>query len=85
MQKIEELNEVKGTVQPTEFVSGEKLSYLGRNYRLKVKRGNIKDASIQYQQGRFIAPVPNHWSQEAVQYHLEQKMITWYKVHGTKK
>lgn len=85
MQKIEELNEVKHTVQPTEFVSGEKLSYLGRNYRLKVNRENIEDASIQYQQGRFIAKVPNHWSQEEVQYHLEQEMITWYKVHGIKK
>jgi|GEM_PF-5970064 len=33
----------------------------------------------------FEHETPNHWSQEAVQYHLEQKMITWYKVHGTKK
>ncbi|WP_411843109.1 M48 family metallopeptidase [Salinicoccus sp. HZC-1] len=85
VQKIEELNEVKHTIQPIEFVSGEKLPYLGRNYRLKVYRENIKDASIQFHQGRFIAKVPNDWSQKEVQYHLEQEMISWYKVHGTKK
>lgn len=85
MQKIEALNEVKHTVQPIEFVSGEKLPYLGRNYRLKVNRDNIKDVSIHFHHGRFIAKVPNHWSQDAVQSHLEQEMITWYKVYGTKK
>lgn len=85
MQKIEELNEVKHTVQPTEFVSGEKLSYLGRNYRLKIYRENTKGAFIQFQQGRFIARVPKQWSQEEVQYQLEQEMMAWYKTHGTKK
>src|SRR5699024_8794817 len=74
MQKIEELNEVKHTVQPTEFVSGEKLSYLGRNYRLKIYRDNTKDASIQFQQGRFIAKVPKQWSQEEVQYQRIMKV-----------
>jgi predicted metal-dependent hydrolase len=85
MQKIEELNEVKHTVQPTEFVSGEKLSYLGRNYRLKIYRENTKGASIQFQQGRFIAKVPKQWSQEEVQCQLEQEMMGWYTTHGTKK
>src|SRR5699024_11317543 len=40
-EKVEHLNEVKVNVTPKEFVSGEKLPYLGRQYRLKVYREAI--------------------------------------------
>ncbi len=84
-QKLQELNEVKTTVQPKEFVSGEKLPYLGRHYRLKVYKEAIPNVSFQFKQGRFIATVPRAWSQDQIQQHLEQKLITWYREHGYKK
>ncbi|WP_163536356.1 SprT family zinc-dependent metalloprotease [Gracilibacillus sp. YIM 98692] len=84
-QKLEELNEVKTSVQQKEFVSGEKLPYLGRHYRLKVFKEPVKTASIQLKQGRFIAVVPHDWTQYQIQDLLEQQLIAWYRQHGFKK
>lgn len=84
-KKLQELNEVHTTVQSKEFVSGEKLPYLGRHYRLKVHKEAIPKASFQFKQGRFIASVPRVWSQDQIQEHLEQKLIHWYRDHGFKK
>lgn len=42
-KKLREINEIEDPIQK-EFVSGEKFSYFGRHYRLKVykaKRGNF--------------------------------------------
>lgn len=84
-EKIQELDEVKTKVLPKEFVSGEKLPYLGRHYRLKVHRENQKNATIDFKQGKFIAIVPASWEQEKVQTTLENNLISWYRKHGLKK
>lgn len=84
-QKLQELHEVKTAVPPKEFVSGEKLPYLGRHYRLKVYKEAIPNPSFKFKQGRFIATVPRAWSQDQIQEHLEQKLIHWYREHGLKK
>src|SRR5699024_2171583 len=65
-EKKQELNEVKIDVSSKEFVSGEKLPYLGRHYRLKVHREDIKGSTIGFKQGKFIATVPKCWEQEKV-------------------
>ncbi|WP_077596113.1 M48 family metallopeptidase [Oceanobacillus kimchii] len=84
-QKLLELNEVNTKVQPKEFVSGEKLPYLGRHYRLKVYKEPVPNTSFQFKQGRFIAIVPREWSQESIEHQLEQKLMEWYRQHGFKK
>ncbi|WP_106495751.1 M48 family metallopeptidase [Lentibacillus sp. Marseille-P4043] len=84
-KKLRQLDEVTTTVQQKEFVSGEKLPYLGRHYRLKVHKEAIPKASFQFKQGRFIATVPRSWPQDKIQDHLEQKLIHWYREHGHKK
>lgn len=83
--KIQELGEVKINVAPKEFVSGEKLPYLGRQYRLKVHREAVDQSSFGFKQGRFIATVPSNWGQEKVQDILEESLIEWYRKHGLKK
>lgn len=83
--KVQELNEVNSNVSPKEFVSGEKLMYLGRQYRLKVYREVVDKASFAFKQGRFVATVPSNWAQEKVQYRLEAHLIEWYRKHGLKK
>ncbi|GAB3807501.1 M48 family metallopeptidase [Virgibacillus kimchii] len=84
-QKISELNEIKTIVEPIEFVSGEKIPYLGRNYRLKVLKEPVKNGNIQLKQGRFIATVPQNWSQEEIQFKLEKYLTEWYRIYGFKK
>src|SRR5699024_3461131 len=83
--KIKELGEVKNNVAPKEFVSGEKLPYLGRQYRLKVHREAVDQSSFGFKQGRFIATVPSNWGQEKVQDTLEESLIEWYRMCGLKK
>lgn len=83
--KIQELGEVKINVAPKEFVSGEKLPYLGRQYRLKVHRDAVDQSSFGFNQGRFIATVPSNWKQEKVQATLEESLIEWYRNRGLRK
>lgn len=83
--KLQELADVKVDVAPKEFVSGEKLLYLGRKYRLKVYREIQKNATIGFKQGKFIATVPSDWKQEKIQTILEKKLISWYRKYGLKK
>jgi|SRR5699024_7335318 len=84
-EKVEELDEVQINVSPKEFVSGEKLPYLGRHYRLKVHREAIDQSSFSFRQGRFIASVPSNWEQEKVQTTLEESLIKWYRQRGLEK
>ncbi|WP_010530041.1 M48 family metallopeptidase [Lentibacillus jeotgali] len=83
--KLEELNEANTSVQTKEFVSGEKLPYLGRHYRLKVLKEPVQNADIQMKQGRFFATVPHNWSHKKTQRTLERKLIEWYRQYGIKK
>jgi len=83
--KIKELNQVEISTKKKEFVSGEKLPYLGRNYRLKVHREHIAQARLSFYQGRFIANVPNNWHQYQIQETLEEQLIRWYRKQGVKK
>lgn len=53
---FEEMNE---HIHVRDFLSGEKLPYLGRQYSLKVqKNDSILQPSLIYQQGKFIAHLP---------------------------
>ncbi len=83
--KLKELNQVETLNQPKEFVSGEKLPYLGRQYKLKVHRESVEQAQFFFYQGKFKAVVPRSWSQDEVQHTLEKKLIQWYREHGSLK
>ncbi|SIS90560.1 M48 family metallopeptidase [Salimicrobium salexigens] len=82
LSKIKALGEVNEPATPKDFVSGEKIPYLGRNYKLKVYREALDTVSFKFHQGKFLATVPRNWTQEQVQQTLEQTLIDWYKSHG---
>ncbi|HLS09880.1 SprT family zinc-dependent metalloprotease [Lentibacillus sp.] len=83
LNKINAFKQVKTSIQRKEFVSGEKLPYLGRQYRLKVCREPVSTAAIRFYRGRFIATVPKNWPQEKVDKALEQQLVEWYRHRGT--
>lgn len=83
LQKLKEVNEITEPPLPKEFVSGEKFSYLGRNYRLKVYRKNgLEKAQLAFKRGRFIATVPSEMDENEKNQQLLQLFKNWYLSHG---
>ena len=68
-------------VKPKQFVSGEALSYLGRNYRLKIEQGLYP--AIKLHQGRFVVSVRDKTVNN--QPAIKQLLIHWYKNHAAAK
>lgn len=56
------------------FVSGESFPYLGRNYRLKVERGNF--APVRLIQGRLLVTAPLGSEQPDM---VRNALVRWYK------
>ncbi len=85
-QKMKEVNEIIDPPLPKEFVSGEKFSYLGRNYRLKVYREeNLKKSQLNFVRGKFIASVPVGIDETEKRRQLLGLFKTWYLEHGIAK
>lgn len=63
-----------------EYVSGESLPYLGRNYRLKVLKGDL--APTKLLNGRITVTVPYPSTQT---HYIRRALTNWYKRHADKK
>lgn len=84
LSKLNELAELCTETGKREFLSGEKLPYLGRNYRLKVfSSSDASDAKVRFQNGRFVAEVPPGVSETWKQHRLRESFKQWYIQHGT--
>lgn len=57
LAEFEEMNQYEEKLR---FLSGEKLPYLGRNYRLKVYKEAVDTIQFSFKQGKFIAVIPSH-------------------------
>lgn len=63
-------------VQPREWVAGETHRYLGRQYRLKLSKGD--PCSVKLVGGYFVVTLPNPKDRERVRGLME----SWYKEHA---
>jgi predicted metal-dependent hydrolase len=61
-------------VNAKDYVSGESLSYLGRNYRLKVNQGAFKPVKLI--EGRLVVTVPKGKDQPHM---IRNALVRWYK------
>jgi predicted metal-dependent hydrolase len=61
------------------FQSGEKLLYLGRNYRLKVIKTDCPEPSFRFYQGRFTAEIPINTSVEQHRDIIYPLYVEWIK------
>ncbi|MGJ7910458.1 M48 family metallopeptidase [Neobacillus sp. LXY-1] len=83
LHKLKEVNEITEPPLPKEFVSGEKFTYLGRNYRLKVhKEQGLQNAKLSFERGRFIASIPNGMDDIEKKEQLTGLLKIWYLEHG---
>ena len=64
------------TPKPKEYVSGESFTYLGRNYRLKVIRGN--DHAVKLKGGYLEVGVP----EKSKDGEIRNALVEWYKTHA---
>ncbi|NOJ03495.1 M48 family metallopeptidase [Vibrio splendidus] len=79
---VEKISQYQTTSPATmrEYVSGESLPYLGRNYRLKVLKGDL--APTKLLNGRITVTVPDLSTQT---HYIRRALTNWYKRHADKK
>lgn len=63
-----------------QYVSGEAFAYLGRNYRLKVERGNF--APVKLVNGRLLVTIPQGNEQPHM---VRNALVRWYKRQAQQK
>jgi len=67
-------------VSDKQYVSGESFSYLGRNYRLKVNKGQYQPVVLS--NGRFVVTVPSGSDDHEL---IRDALTSWYKTHAETK
>lgn len=67
-------------VSSKQYISGEAFPYLGRNYRLKVERGNF--APVKLFNGRLVVTVPQGTEQPHM---VRNALMRWYKRQADQK
>ncbi len=78
-KKQKELAEIKDAPKPKEFLSGEKLLYIGRRYRIKLNKKDMKGAEVSLYQGMFMIDVNKDLSEKQRKAAIKEELISWYR------
>lgn len=81
ISKMKTNDAVRHPPKPKEYVSGESFSYLGRNYRLKIVKGNPQP--VELKNGRFYVYVKADG--QAREESVRAALSVWYKAHAEDK
>lgn len=84
IKQLADFNEMHGTVKQRSFLSGEKLPYLGRYYRLKVIKTNTRKPTFRFDQGRFFAELPEEKNEDEYRDLLLPLYVDWVKQRAEK-
>ncbi|MCL6572757.1 MAG: M48 family metallopeptidase [Bacillus sp. (in: Bacteria)] len=79
IKQLSDFSEMQTNIQERLFHSGEKLPYLGRQYRLKVIKTDSNEPSFRFYQGRFLAELPTGISEEEHRDSLYPLYVNWVK------
>lgn len=82
IRQLADFEEMEASAPKRMFLSGEKLPYLGRQYRLKVEKTENTKATFRFYQGRFFATVPPSTPMQEQRSILRPLYIEWLKKHG---
>jgi predicted metal-dependent hydrolase len=84
IKQLTDFSEMQTNVSERGFLSGEKLPYLGRHYRLKVIKSEIPIPSFRFYQGHFVAEISKDIPEEEHRNVLYPLYIDWVnqKAHG---
>jgi len=75
VQRLRRQSDLPPPPAEREFVSGETFRYLGRQYRLRVERG---DGWAHLRNGHLVAQVPAVGNPE----HVRRALVRWYRHHA---
>ncbi len=79
IEKKSLINELVKMPIKKEFMSGENIQYLGRNYRLKIL--NSEQEKVKLYRGKLFVKTNNKKNSEQI----KEQIIKWYKKHAKKK
>ncbi|TDP94678.1 hypothetical protein C7957_11013 [Halanaerobium saccharolyticum] len=87
LSKLKEMDKIKPAPKEKEFMTGEKLPYLGRRYRLEVNPVEISKVEVKLYQGKFIIdyPVELEEKKEQRREKIRVALIEWYREHAKEK
>src|SRR6056297_1128014 len=86
LEKLDELAKIKPEPLPKEFLSGEKLPYIGKRYRLKMKeKKEVNNTEVRLFQGKFIIEVPLDLKEDKKRDIIREEFIKWYRKHAKEK
>jgi len=87
LSKLKEMDKIKPAPKEKEFMTGEKLTYLGRRYRLEVSPAEILKVEIKLYQGKFIINYPEKLKEddEKRREEIRDTLIEWYREHAKEK
>jgi len=86
IEKQEELRDITEPPLEKEFLSGEKLQYLGRRYRLKlIKDDEREEISVSLKKGQFKVNIPNNLEDKERKKLVREKLVDWYQEHAQSK
>jgi len=75
--KLDGFNNILSAPKSKEFVSGERLLYIGRSYRLQIKRTDTKKVDFKFHRGKFLATIPDDGKNYSDK--IRMKTIKWYR------
>lgn len=80
LEKVNKLEEQKSPPLDKEFLSGEKLQYKGRRYRLKVHTDQeISEPELIFRNGKFHLFTPKYKEESHRSEEIEKTVIKWFK------
>lgn len=83
LEKLDMVSQIKPEPRPKEFLSGEKLPYLGRKYRLKViEDPEANEVKVQLYHGKFYIRVRADITGRERSQLIRQHLIKWYREHA---
>lgn len=79
IKQLSDFKEMHTNYKERSFLSGEKLPYLGRHYRLKVMKTDTDEPILRFYQGRFLAELPKETSEKELRGLLYPLYVNWIK------
>lgn len=83
IEKQEDMKEILKPPLEKEFLSGEKLQYLGRRYRLKLIEG--EEFFVNLKKGKFMITYPEGLDEKERKISVRDNLLEWYYEHAEDK